>query len=155
MPPRSSPTTLRPALVSSRARMLPVQPMPTTTASTSFSTVTIARSSSRKVRDGLRFGFIFLVEIGLDLFAVASRQTREADHLPCRLVAIAAIDRIGEKPLHRELEQLVEEHRALEARELGRARLQRLHRLHPLGLVQAVEVLVVGFPRPFVRGFDA
>ena len=42
--PRSSPTTLSPALVSSRARMLPVNPTPMQTASTSLSIVAIVVS---------------------------------------------------------------------------------------------------------------
>jgi hypothetical protein len=41
--PRSSPTTPTPALVSSRAMMPPVHPMPTTTASTSFNRVAMGR----------------------------------------------------------------------------------------------------------------
>src|SRR6266480_4458546 len=41
--PRSRPTTVSPALVSSRAMMLPVQPMPTSTASTCFSFLAMAR----------------------------------------------------------------------------------------------------------------
>ena len=41
--PRSKPTTESPALVSSRAMMLPVQPMPTSTASTCFSFLAMAR----------------------------------------------------------------------------------------------------------------
>src|SRR5215470_14341521 len=45
--PRSSPTTLRPALVSSRARIDPVQPMPTITASTSFRRVAMTGSLLR------------------------------------------------------------------------------------------------------------
>src|SRR5690348_11475631 len=46
--PRSSPTTLRPTLVNSRARMLPVQPTPITTASTSLRIVVMAASPYEK-----------------------------------------------------------------------------------------------------------
>src|SRR5262249_61893467 len=42
--PRSRPTTLSPALVSSRARIEPVQPTPMTTASVSLSIVAIVAS---------------------------------------------------------------------------------------------------------------
>lgn len=41
--PRSNPTTFNPALVSSRARMLPVQPIPMMTASAALSRVTKTR----------------------------------------------------------------------------------------------------------------
>src|SRR6185436_20630188 len=94
--PRSRAMTFSPALVSSRARMLPVQPMPITTASTSFNTVAMAPLPLRKVRDGLRSLVIFLAEIGLDFLAIARRQAREADHLPCNLVLVAAVNRVGE-----------------------------------------------------------
>src|SRR5579871_460478 len=106
--PRSSPTTCSPAFVSSRDKMLPVQPIPMTTASVSFSTVTIARSSG-KVRYRKRALVIFLVEIGLDLVAIARGKSWKADHLPRHLVFVSAINRIGEEPFHGELKQAVEE----------------------------------------------
>src|SRR5262245_16964241 len=114
--PRSSPTTCRPALVSSRAMMLPVQPMPTMTASTSFNRVAMA-ASSRKVRNRLRRLLVRLVAVLRDHVAIGRRQAGEADHLPRHLVAIAAIDRIGEEPLHVEGEQPLEELLAVEADE--------------------------------------
>jgi hypothetical protein len=46
MAPRSSATTFNPASVSSFARMPPVQPSPTMTASTSFSLVAMSSSSA-------------------------------------------------------------------------------------------------------------
>src|SRR5262249_19395088 len=64
--PRSKPTTVSPALVSSRARMLPVQPMPTMTASTSFNRVAISLLPSREIRDRLRLDDVALVAILLD-----------------------------------------------------------------------------------------
>jgi hypothetical protein len=49
--PRSSPTTCRPAFVSSPAMMLPVQPMPTMTASTSFNRVVMAAPYEKSAID--------------------------------------------------------------------------------------------------------
>src|SRR5438876_7204582 len=95
--PRSSPTTLRPVLVNSRARIEPVQPIPTMTASTSFKRVAMAIAPSRKVGDRLRLDEIALVAILIDAVGVERGQARIADHLPGRLVAVAAIDRIGEE----------------------------------------------------------
>src|SRR5258707_13403796 len=103
--PRSSPTTVRPALVSSRAMMLPVQPMPTMTASTSFKRVVMSGSPLRKVRDGLRFHLITFVAIFIDQGGIDRRQAWVSDHPPARLVASAAVDRIGEEALHCELQQ--------------------------------------------------
>src|SRR5438067_3179944 len=45
--PRSSPTTLNPASASSFARMVPLKPTPTTTASTGFSFVAMVSPFSR------------------------------------------------------------------------------------------------------------
>src|ERR1700730_5543666 len=101
--PRSRPTTLSPALVSSRARMLPVQPTPMTTASVSLSIVVmVSLPGSRESRDRARRLFVFLAEIFLDVVAIGGRQAGIADHLPRRHVAVAAVDRIGEKSLHRD-----------------------------------------------------
>src|SRR5271154_1038284 len=94
--PRSSPTTLRPALANSRAMMLPVQPMPTSTASTSFN-LRVMTGPSRKIGDGLRVLLVALAAISLDFFPIGGGQAGIADHAPGRLVAIAAIDRIGEE----------------------------------------------------------
>src|ERR1700731_2808772 len=117
--PRSSPTTLRPALVNSRARMLPVQPTPITTASTSLRTVAICRSSLREVRDRARRLVVLLAEVRLDVLLVGGGQARIADHLPRRLVAVAAVDRIGEEAFHGDLQQRIEEHVAGEAGEVS------------------------------------
>src|SRR5258705_10540660 len=101
--PRSSPTTVRPALVNSRARIVPVQPMPTMTASTSFKRVAIA--PSRKVGDRLRLDEIALVAILIDAVGVERRQAWIADHLPCDLRPVPAIDRIREEPFHHRSDQ--------------------------------------------------
>src|SRR5579872_7104912 len=65
--------------------------------------------SSRKVGDGLRRRIEAFVAIGLDLVGIERRETGKSDHLPGGLVAIAAIDRIGEEPLHGDVEQRIEE----------------------------------------------
>src|SRR5262249_27993679 len=126
-PPRSSPTTVKPALVSSRAMMLPVQPMPTMTASTSFNRVAMS-ASSRKVGNGLRLDDVALAAILLDQVGVGGRQAREANHLPGGLVAVAAVDRIREEALHGNAEQRLEELLAVEVGELGLSLLQDLER---------------------------
>src|SRR5262249_16077568 len=99
------PTTVSPALVSSRARMLPVQPMPTMTASTSFNRVAISLLPSREIRDRLRLDDVALVAILLDQVGIDRRQSGEAKHLPCDLVAVTAVDWIGEEALHGDLQQ--------------------------------------------------
>src|SRR5580704_14197559 len=109
--PRSRPTTLRPALVNSRARIDPVQPTPMTTASVSLSMIVIAAPSG-KVRNRLRRLVVFFAEIFFDVFAIGRRQAGIADHLPGGHVAIAAIDRVGKKSFHRDLQQCLEEHAA-------------------------------------------
>src|SRR5882672_4551226 len=154
MAPRSRPTTLSPALVSSRDRMLPVQPMPMTTASTSLSFVTIA-APLREVRNRLRFLVVFLVVVGLDLVAITGRQTGKADHLPRHLVLVAAIHRIGEEPFLRQRQKRIEEQRAAETGEFRLAFLHGLQRLFALLRRQAVEFLAIGFLGPFIGRFDA
>src|SRR5215813_7180249 len=106
--PRSSPTTVSPALVSSRAMMAPVHPMPTMTASTSLSLVAIV-ASLREIRQRARRRDVALVEILFDHVLVGGRQAREAEHLPSRLVAVAAIHRVGEEAFHHHAVQAIEE----------------------------------------------
>src|SRR5579862_5946526 len=125
--PRSRPTTLSPALVSSRARMLPVQPTPITTASTSLSVVTMV-VSSRKIGDRLGRQIDLLAAIFIDRVAIDRGEAGIADHLPPHLVAIAAIDRVGEKSFDGNAEQGFEEILGRNADELGLARLHRLQR---------------------------
>src|SRR6195256_4012353 len=153
--PRSSPTTVSPAFVSSRAMMLPVQPMPTMTASTSFNRVAIAAPPLREIRDRLRIDHVALVAIVIDQGGIDRRQAGIADHPPTRLVAVAAIDRIGEEALHRDGEQRLEELLAVEIAERGLARLQFLEGGFALLRRQPVEVLAVGLARPGVGGNDA
>src|SRR5215471_13814192 len=152
--PRSSPTTCRPALVSSRAMMLPVQPMPTMTASTSFKRVVMA-PSSRKVRDRLRRHGVSLVAVLLDQVGVGRGQARKADHLPRHLVAIAAVDRIGKEAFHGDVEERVEKLLAVEIDELGLALVEHLDRLFALALRKTVKILALGLTGPRVDRHDA
>src|SRR5579864_8508066 len=94
MLPRSSATTFNPASVSSLARMPPVQPRPAMTTSTSFSFVVMARPSAH-VRDADGFARERLVAILRHMIAMDRDDAGKADNGPSRLVAVAAIDRVG------------------------------------------------------------
>src|ERR1700710_673797 len=94
MPPRSSATTFMPASVSSLARMPPVQPSPTMTTSTSLSFVVMAYPSTH-VRDADRFIRERLAAILLHMIAMHRDDAGKADDGPARLVAVAAVYRIG------------------------------------------------------------
>src|SRR5579862_5185865 len=152
--PRSKPTTLSPALVSSRAKMLPVQPTPITTASTSLSVVTMV-ISSREIGDRLCRQIDLLAAIFLDRVAIDGGQAGIADHLPARLVAIAAIDRVGEKSLDGDAEQSLEEILGRDAGEFGLAGFHRLQRRFAIAFSQPVERFAVSLLRPVVGGNDA
>src|SRR6266540_285469 len=101
--PRSSATTLSPASVNSFARMPPVQPSPTMTASTSFNFVAILAAPSAHVRDADGIGGEGLVAIFLDVLAMHRDRAGETDQPPARLVAVTAVDRIREHPFHHRL----------------------------------------------------
>src|SRR5205823_6127720 len=110
---------------SSFARIVPLKPTPTTTASTGFSFVAMSVLSHQEHM--LRV--TMLVERGLALEAVGDRyrqrvvrhavlfhemrvhrrDARKTDQLPTDLVAVAAVDRIGEEALDGVVEQHVEE----------------------------------------------
>src|SRR5215472_5947559 len=152
--PRSSPTTLRPALVSSRERIAPVKPMLTTTASVSFNRFAIAASST-EVCDRLRVRDIALATEGIDLVGIGGGQAGEAEQLPADLVAIAAIDRIGEEAGHGDPVQLAEEGLAVEILERSLAVLHRLQRGDAIGGREAIELLAIGLARPGIGGNDA
>src|SRR5436305_3913782 len=83
-----------PASVSSLARMPPLQPNPTMTTSTSLSFVVMARPSTH-VRDAERLVRERPAAILLDVIAMHRDDAGKADDGPARLVAVAAIDRIG------------------------------------------------------------
>src|SRR5262245_50479053 len=151
--PRSSPTTVSPALVSSRAMMLPVQPMPTMTASTSFNRVTMS-ASSRKVGNRLRLGVVALAAILLDQVGVGRGQAGKAHHPPRHLVAVAAVDRIGKKAFHRDGQERLEELLAVELAEFRLALLERLQGLLALLGRQTIEILGKLLARPRIGGRD-
>src|ERR1700722_1066593 len=153
--PRSSATTLSPALVSSRATMLLLQPAPTRTASTAFIVLAIDPSPSAEVRDRLRLDVDFLAAIGFRLGAVARRQAGIADHAPGHLVAIAAIDGVGEEAFHRRLVERLEKRLGVEVGELRLPLIHRLERGVAVGRREPVEILAVGLARPGVGRPDA
>src|SRR5689334_3878853 len=123
--PRSRPTTCNPASASSLARMVPVRPTPTTTASTGFSLVAM----SILPHEQHVLGMAVLVErrlaledvddrdrqrvvrhaVLLDVLRIDRGDAGKADQLPADLVAVAAIDRVGEETFDRVVEQQVEE----------------------------------------------
>src|SRR6202158_3462255 len=94
MAPRSSAPTFKPASVSSLARIPPVQPRPTMTASTSLSFVTMARPSTH-IRNADRISRGGLATILRHVVAMHRDRAGESDHAPARFVAVAAVDRIG------------------------------------------------------------
>src|ERR1700761_6467521 len=110
MLPRSSATTLRPAWLSSLARMPPVQPSPTMTTSTSLSLVVIVAPSTQ-IRDAERLVRERLAPIALDMVAVHGDRAGKADDRPSGFVAVAAIDRVGIDALDHGLVQRGPEHR--------------------------------------------
>src|ERR1041385_2081189 len=135
--------TLSPARVSASARIEPVQPSPTMTASTGGNLRVIgpgppqkaplaAASSARRpfgaAWDAHRRQRIGLV-VPLHPVAVVVARTREADHFPANHVAVAAIDRIGEEPLLRVLQQKIEELRSADAFKLQAAVFERADEL--------------------------
>src|SRR5262245_51758353 len=109
MGPRSSATTFNPALVSSAERIPPVQPSPTTTASTSGSLVAMVASSSAQVRNALGVCDVLAVAEFRDVLAMYRDDAGKAHQLPARLVAVAAVDRVGEHAFHDVLIELAEE----------------------------------------------
>src|SRR5262245_66499327 len=100
MSPRSSATTFKPDSTSSFARMPPVQPRPTITTSTSLSFVAMCRPPSAHVRSADRFIGERLVFEFLDVLAMHRDRAREADQSPAGLIAIAAMDWVGEHAFH-------------------------------------------------------
>src|SRR4029077_12203600 len=155
MAPRSSATTFRPASVSSLARIPPVQPSPTMTASTSLSFVAMARPSAH-VRDADRINGKFLVAILLDVIAMHRDRAREAEHPPARLVAVSAVDRIGEHPSHHGLVDRRPEAPSRQAAvERHLAGGEPDHHLLPLGLLEPVEGLAIGLAAIRIGGLDA
>src|SRR5215475_10481381 len=156
MSPRSSATTFKPASASSLARMPPVQPRPTITTSTSLSFVAMCRPPSAHVRNADRIIGERLVLEFFDVLPMHRDRTREADQLPSGLVAIAAMDRVGEHAFNHGLighgPELAHRKPALEVDAAGREPLQHLLALR---FSELVEALVVGLTAVRIRGSDA
>src|SRR5579859_1558278 len=127
-----------PALVSSCARIEPVQPSPTITTSVDGSVrvmTGIPRCGGASMRDPIgpagdadRRQREALV-VAVDPVAIVVAGAGKAHHLPADHVAIAAIDRIGEEALARVVQQLLEESFRAGAVELGRALLEAAEHL--------------------------
>src|SRR5882672_3824721 len=154
--PRSRPTTLNPASASSLARMVPLSPTPTTTASTGLSRVAIGSVLPREQHvlrmPGLVERRLPLEDVDdryrqrvvrhavlLNVLRVHRGDAGKADQLPADLVAVAAVDRIGEEALDGVVQQQVEE-------EARRHRLER-----KLGLVERAQHFVLLGARQFFK----
>src|SRR5882762_1430149 len=89
--------------------MPPVQPSPTMTTSTSLSFVVMARPSTH-VRDAERLVRERLAAILLHMIAMHRDDAGKSDDGPARLVAVAAVDRVGIHALDHGLIQRHPEH---------------------------------------------
>src|SRR6202163_4920423 len=135
--------------------MPPVQPSPTMTTSTSLSLVVMTCPSTH-VRDAERLGRERLAAILLDVIAVHGNDSGKADDRPSRLVAVAAIDRIGVHALDHGLIQRGPEHphrqSAIESDLAGGQTSQHLLALRILdpveGLAVSLEAMRVGRSDP-------
>src|SRR5258708_1736183 len=107
------------------------------------------------MRDRLRRRGVALVAVFIDLAGIGRRQARETEHLPGSLVAIAAVDRIGEEPFDRGGEQRLEERLGAPADALGFAFLHGLQCGNTLGWRDAIDFLPVGLAGPRIRSGDA
>jgi hypothetical protein len=114
----------------------------------------MARSFTKSLRSSAAL-VVFLAEVFLDVLAIGRGQAGITDHLPRRHVAVAAVDRVGEKALHADVEQSVEEHAAGKAGKLRLAGFHRFQRRFAVGVGEAIEILAVGLARPLVGGGDA
>ena len=156
MPPRSSATTFRPASASSLARMPPVQPSPTITTSTSLSFVCHVRPPQLMSAMPTRLGRERLVAVFRDVLAVDGDGAGKADHLPARLVAVAAIDRVGEHAFHHGLIEHGPEHAHRQAAgEADLAGREPDQHLLALRFVEPVEGLAIGLAAVGVGRRDA
>src|SRR5256714_13006478 len=123
--PRSRPTTCNPASASSLARIVPLKPTPTITASTGFSlvamsvlfheqhvlrvTVLVERALALQDVDDRHRQRVVRHAVLLDMLRIDGGYPGKADQLPADLVAVAAVNGIGEEPLDGVVEQQVEE----------------------------------------------
>src|SRR5262245_39274873 len=146
-PPQAEATKLAAEVVRILRRVSMAPPLPSRGTS-------LAQPFLRKIRDRLRLDEIALVAILIDAVGIERRQARIADHLPGRLVAVAAVDRIGEEPLHHQSEQRIEEFAGVEI-ELGFAGFERLERVLALLRAEPMEILAMRLAHPVVGRRDA
>jgi len=100
--PRSSRTTLSPAVASSFATTPPPAPAPTITALTCLRAI-----SSREFARPRRIDLLFTVHVVMR--SAANRRIGKSDHLPARAIAVAAMAWIAVEPLHRVIDKQAEE----------------------------------------------
>src|ERR671922_190727 len=100
-----------------------------------------ARGAARSSRGAKDLRHAAFVAILLDQVGIARRQSRETDHSPRGLVAITAVDRIGEEALHGDLQERLEELLAVEIGDCGAALFQCLKGRLALAGSEPVEVL--------------
>src|SRR5688572_3063023 len=129
MRPRSRQSTFSPAFASSIDMIEPTTPLPTTTASTGFILVVVmlfpsVRLDHDVLREarwiGLRLPELDVedahglgaIELGLVevVLVIARRHAGETDQFPAHLVAVAAVDRIGEETFLSVAPKEIEEH---------------------------------------------
>src|SRR5262245_34058023 len=115
----------------------------------------LAARALGEVGDRLRFGAVALMAVFLNEVGVKRRQARIADHFPAGLVAVAAVNRVGEEAFHYQVDERVEELAAVEVAELGLTRFERFKRIHALLRTELVEVLAVRLAGPRIGGSDA
>jgi hypothetical protein len=89
------------------------------------------------------------------LRGVGCRQAGISDHPPRDLVAVAAVNRIGEEAFHGGLIQRLKERFRIEVREIGLASLNAFQGGFALGGRKEIEVPAIRLARPGVRGLDA
>src|SRR5438105_3704895 len=157
--PRSRPTTCNPASASSLARIVPLKPTPTTTASTGFNLVAMSVLSHEQhvprvtvlVERALAFQDIddrygqrvVRHAMFLDVLRVDGGYPGKADQLPADLVAVTAVDRIGEEALDGVVEEQVEKEARRHRLERKLAFVERAQHLVLLGARQFLEWLSI------------
>src|SRR3954471_65415 len=157
--PRSRPTTCNPASASSLARIVPLKPTPTITASTGFSlvatsvlfheqhvlrvTVLVERALAFQDVDDRHRQRVVRHAVLLDMLRVDGGYAGKADQLPADLVAVAAVDRIGEEALDGVVEEQVEEETRRHRLERNLALVERAQHFLLLRGRQLVERLAV------------
>src|SRR5436853_5235589 len=159
--PRSRPTTCNPASASSLARMVPLKPTPTTTASTGFSlvamsvlsheqhvlrvTVLVERAFAFQDVDDRYRQRVVRHAMLLDVLRVDGGHAGKADQLPADLVAVAAVYGVGEEAFDGVVEEQVEEETRRHRLERKLAFIERAQHFLLLRERQLVERLAILF----------